>query len=85
MPLVGGDVSPNCVKWSRLAWFAPRRRGCFRGIEPQAANVGGLPLVGGDVSDALSEITYYTWFAPRRRGCFRIPGADAEKDCICPS
>ncbi len=48
-------------------------------------NTECLPLVGGDVSDALSEITYYTWFAPRRRGCFRIPGADAEKDCICPS
>ena len=63
----------------------PSYEGMFRNHNLDAFIEARLPLVGGDVSDALSEITYYTWFAPRRRGCFRIPGADAEKDCICPS
>ena len=45
----------------------------------------GLPLVGGDVSRKYVYDEHGEVFAPRRRGCFRIPGADAEKDCICPS
>lgn len=44
----------------------------------------GLPLVGGDESQNELTDKNIKKSAPRMRGCFRIPGADAEKDCICP-